>query len=42
MGVIGTTPIVPTTVSLAPLLWLVACAAIIVSYARRPAPHSSQ
>jgi hypothetical protein len=37
-GVIGTTPIVPSTVILAPLLWLTACAAIIISYARRPAP----
>jgi len=37
-GVIGTTPIVPTTVGLAPLLWLITCAAIIISYARRPAP----
>jgi hypothetical protein len=27
-----------TTVMLAPLLWLVTCAVIIVSYARRPAP----
>jgi hypothetical protein len=30
--------VVTSTVSLAPILWLVACAAIIVSYARRPAP----
>ena len=29
-----------TTVFLAPLLWLVTCGAIIVSYARRPAPSS--
>jgi hypothetical protein len=38
-GVIGTTPVVVTTVFLAPFLWLVACAVSIVSYARRPA-HS--
>jgi Glycosyltransferase family 87 len=31
---------VETTRSLAPLLWLAACAAIIVSYARRPAPEA--
>ncbi|OBI89840.1 glycosyltransferase family 87 protein [Mycobacterium asiaticum] len=41
MGVIGnvdTRAIIPvTTGALAPLLWLLACAAIIVSYARRPA-----
>jgi hypothetical protein len=30
--------IVATTAIIAPLLWLIACAAIIVSYARRPAP----
>jgi hypothetical protein len=38
-GVVGTTPIVPTTATLTPILWLVACAVIIVSYARIPA-HS--
>lgn len=38
-GVIGTTAIVPTTVPVAPILWLVACVVIIVSYGRRPA-HS--
>jgi hypothetical protein len=32
------TAVVTSTVFLAPLLWLVACGAIIVSYARRPAP----
>jgi hypothetical protein len=37
-GIIGTTLIVATTVVLAPILWLIACAVIIVSYARRPAP----
>jgi hypothetical protein len=36
-GVIGTTPIVATTVPLTPFLWLVACAVILFSYARRPA-----
>jgi hypothetical protein len=41
IGVIGTTPVVDTTVGFAPLLWLIACAAIIVSYARRPAPGAS-
>jgi hypothetical protein len=34
----GAMPIVVTTVFLAPQLWLLACASIIVSYARRPAP----
>ena len=34
--VVNATPVVASTV-LAPILWLVACAAIIVSYARRPA-----
>jgi hypothetical protein len=37
-GVVGTTPIVLTTVPLTPILWLVACAVMIVSYTRRPAP----
>ena len=41
-GIVGTTPIVLTTVTLTPILWLVACAVIIVSYARTPAqPHDS-
>lgn len=41
-GVIGTTPMVATTLGLAPILWLVACTVIIVSYARRPSPsHDS-
>jgi hypothetical protein len=39
MGVVGTRTVVFTTVALTPILWLVACAVIIVSYARRPA-HS--
>ena len=37
IGVVGTRTLVMTTLDLAPILWLVACAAIIVSYARRPA-----
>jgi hypothetical protein len=37
VGIVGYTPIVHTTAELAPLAWLIACAAIIVSYARRPA-----
>ena len=37
-GVIGTTLIVSTTAPLTPILWLIACAVITVSYARRPAP----
>ena len=37
IGVIGTRPLVSTTVFLVPIVWLIACAAIIVSYARRPA-----
>jgi hypothetical protein len=35
---VGTTAIVPGTAVLTPLAWLITCAAIIVSYARRPAP----
>ena len=35
-----TTHVVDTTVSLTPLLWLIACAAIIVSYNHRPAPDA--
>ena len=37
-GVIGTRWTVPTTVGVVSVLWLIACAAIIVSYARKPAP----
>ena len=37
-GVIGNTLISSTTASLVPILWLIACAVIIVSYARRPPP----
>jgi hypothetical protein len=37
VGVIGTRPLVATTVFLVPIVWLIACAVIIVSYARRPA-----
>lgn len=40
IGLIDKTPVVPTSVTLSPLLWLVACAAIIVSYARRPLPSN--
>jgi hypothetical protein len=29
---------VVTSVRMAPILWLIACAAIIVSYARKPTP----
>ncbi|MBL7315396.1 hypothetical protein INQ24_29885, partial [Escherichia coli] len=36
-GVVGTTPLVFTTVTWAPFLWLVTCVVIIVSYARKPA-----
>ena len=36
-GVVGDTLVVPTTVTYAPLFWLLACVVIIVSYARRPA-----
>ncbi len=35
--VVKATPVIATTALLTPILWLVACAAIIVSYARRPA-----
>ena len=35
----GATPIVATTAIVAPILWLVACGAILLSYARRPAGH---
>ena len=37
-GIVGHTPLAVTTVALTPVLWLVACAAIIISYARKPAP----
>jgi hypothetical protein len=37
-GVVGHTPVIATTVALTPVLWLIACTAIIVSYARKPAP----
>ncbi len=37
IGVVGTRPLVVTTVFLVPIVWLIACAVIIVSYARRPA-----
>ena len=37
VGVVGTRPLVTTTLFLVPIVWLLACAVIIVSYARRPA-----
>ncbi len=37
IGVVGTRPLVVSTVFLVPILWLIACAVIIASYARRPA-----
>jgi hypothetical protein len=37
VGVVGTRPLVATTLFLVPIVWLIACAVIIVSYARRPA-----
>jgi hypothetical protein len=36
-GLVGTTPVVTTTVIWTGILWLVTCTVIIVSYARRPA-----
>ncbi|WP_172830490.1 glycosyltransferase family 87 protein [Mycobacterium asiaticum] len=36
IGLVDTTRVVPTSVILSPILWLIACAAIIVSYARMP------
>jgi hypothetical protein len=41
-ALIGTPTMVPTTALLAPLAWLIACTAIIISYARRPAPLPAQ
>lgn len=35
-GIVGTTPIVMTTSIFTPFLWMIACAVILVSYARRP------
>ncbi|MGD1237786.1 hypothetical protein [Mycobacterium seoulense] len=40
-GIIGTAPTVLTTQGLAPLLWLLACVVIIVSYARKPVHFQS-
>jgi hypothetical protein len=40
LKVVHTTQVVATTVILTPLLWLIACAVIIVSYTRRPAPRA--
>jgi hypothetical protein len=41
IGVVGTRPLVVSTVFLVPIVWLIACAVIIVSYARRPASRDS-
>jgi hypothetical protein len=41
IGVVGTRPLVVTTVFLVPIVWLIACAVIIVSYARRPTSRDS-
>ena len=35
-GAVQTVSFVPTTSLLAPLAWMITCAAIIVSYARKP------
>ncbi|WP_139027056.1 hypothetical protein [Mycobacterium bohemicum] len=37
VGIVGYRTLALTTVGLTPLFWLIACTAIIVSYARRPA-----
>ncbi|OBG25069.1 glycosyltransferase family 87 protein [Mycobacterium sp. 852002-51057_SCH5723018] len=39
-AIVQTRALVLTTASVAPLLWLIACGAVIISYARRPAPSS--
>jgi hypothetical protein len=36
IGVVGTRTLINTTVFLVPIVWLIACAVVIVSYARRP------
>ncbi|GAB3015117.1 DUF2029 domain-containing protein [Mycobacterium bourgelatii] len=41
-GIMGYTTLVSTSVTWVPILWLVACAAIIVSYARRPASFGDE
>lgn len=38
----ATRAVVVTTVSVAPILWLVACAAILISYSRRPVPQGDE
>ncbi|WP_231513205.1 glycosyltransferase family 87 protein [Mycobacterium paragordonae] len=38
----ATRAVVVTTVSIAPILWLIACAAILISYARRPLPRGDE
>jgi Glycosyltransferase family 87 len=40
-GIVQTRALVTTTMVVSPLLWLLACGAIIVSYARRPADSRS-
>ena len=37
-GIVGYTPIVATTATWSPYLWLIACATILVAYARRRTP----
>jgi hypothetical protein len=36
LGLVRITPLIASTAALTPLLWLIACTAIIASYARRP------
>jgi hypothetical protein len=38
--VVGTRPLVVTSLVAVPIAWLITCAVIIVSYARRPAQTS--
>jgi len=38
LGLVRITPLIASTAALTPLLWLVACTSIIVSYSRRPFP----
>jgi hypothetical protein len=41
VGIVGSRPLVSTTLFLVPFAWLIACAVVIVSYARRPASTDS-
>jgi len=41
LGIVRFAPLISTTAVLTPFLWLIACAAIIISYARRPVPGTS-